>query len=404
MPSAAGTDTRPLWLVLHGSAEWYGSDKVLLATMAALRDDPAFRPVIVLHEDGPLRAALVAAGLEVHVAGVTKIRRALFTPVGVLQLPGQLAATCRALDAVAAGRRVGLVYSNTLAVLGGAVWAWRRRGPHLWHVHEILLHPALVRRGLPRLAAWASGHVLANSRQTQAWLEREAPSLAGRVSTVFNGLGPVPAPDAASAAAAAAVRARLGLRDGDVLATLAGRINAWKGQDLLIEALARLAAAPGGPPLHVAIVGDVFAGQEALRERLHAQVAAAGLGTHVHFLPFVADIWPVWRASDIAVVPSTEPEPFGMVAIEAMACGLPVVAAAHGGLLDIVEPEATGLLFTPRSAVALADALARLAADAALRQRLGAAGAARQARHFSLAAQVAQTRTAGLALMQGEGA
>ncbi len=400
-PAAGGTDSRPLWLVLHGSAEWYGSDKVLLATMAALRDDPAFKPVVVLHEDGPLRAALAAAGLEVHVAGVTKIRRALFTPGGVLQLPGQLAATLRAFDTVAAGRRVGLVYSNTLAVLGGAVWASRRRRPHLWHVHEILLHPALVRRGLPRLAAWASGHVLANSRQTQAWLEREAPALAGRVSTVFNGLGAVPPADAA---AAAAVRARLGLRDGEVLATLAGRINAWKGQDLLVEAMARLQAQPGGPPLHVAIVGDVFPGQEALRERLHAQVAAAGLGARVHFLPFVADIWPVWRASDIAVVPSTEPEPFGMVAIEAMACGLPVVAAAHGGLLDIVEPESTGLLFTPRSAEALAAALARLAGDAALRRRLGAAGALRQASHFSLAVQVAQTRAAGLALMEGKGA
>jgi glycosyltransferase involved in cell wall biosynthesis len=113
----------------------------------------------------------------------------------------------------------------------------------------------------------------------------------------------------------------------------------------------------------------------------------------------VADIWPVWRASDIAVVPSTEPEPFGMVAIEAMACGLPVVAAAHGGLLDIVDDGRSGLLFTPRDADALAAALQRLAGDAALRQRLGSAGAQRQAEHFSLAAQVAQTRAAGLALM-----
>ncbi|MBK7517654.1 MAG: glycosyltransferase family 4 protein [Betaproteobacteria bacterium] len=141
-------------------------------------------------------------------------------------------------------------------------------------------------------------------------------------------------------------------------------------------------------------------GQEAVRDRLRAQVAAAGLQDRVQFLPFVDDIWPVWRASDIGVVPSTEPEPFGMVAIEAMACSVPVVAAAHGGLLDIVDDEVTGLLFQPRDAAALADALARLAGDAALRARLGAAGAARQAQHFSLAAQVAQTRAAGLALMQ----
>ena len=388
---------RPLWLVVHGSAELYGSDKVLLATMAAMRDDPAFVPVVVLHDDGPLRAALHAAGVEVHVGGVTKIRRAMFTPGGVLRLPAQLAATGRMLEAVAAGRPVGLVYSNTLAVLGAAVWARRRRLPHLWHVHEILQHPALVRRGLPWLAARLSGHVLANSRQTQAWLEREAPSLLGRVSTVFNGLGAVPAPDAA---AAAAVRQVLGVAPSDVLATLAGRLNAWKGQDLLIAAMALLGKQQRRGGLHVALVGAVLAGQEAVRDRLRAQVAAAGLQDRVQFLPFVDDIWPVWRASDIGVVPSTEPEPFGMVAIEAMACSVPVVAAAHGGLLDIVDDEVTGLLFQPRDAAALADALARLAGDAALRARLGAAGAARQAQHFSLAAQVAQTRAAGLALMQ----
>jgi len=112
----------------------------------------------------------------------------------------------------------------------------------------------------------------------------------------------------------------------------------------------------------------------------------------VHFVAFRADIYPVWRASDIAVVPSIEPEPFGLVAIEAMACGVPVVAAAHGGLLDIVEHEVSGLLFTPRDVDALAHSLLRLAGDAALRQRLGAAGKLRQAAQFSIQSQVQQTR------------
>jgi glycosyltransferase involved in cell wall biosynthesis len=81
-----------------------------------------------------------------------------------------------------------------------------------------------------------------------------------------------------------------------------------------------------------------------------------------------------------------------------MACGLPVVAAAHGGLLDIVDDGVSGVLFAPRDAAALAAALQRLADDAPLRARLGAAGAQRQAARFSLSAQVAQTRAAGLAL------
>jgi glycosyltransferase involved in cell wall biosynthesis len=402
--SAAGTSTpdlpevaaRVVWLVLHGSAELYGSDKVLLLTMAEMARDPVFMPVVVLNEDGPLRPALEAAGIEVHVGPVTKIRRAMFTPAGVFAIPRQLLDTARLLRRVTGGRRVGLVYSNTLAVLGGAIWAWRLRLPHLWHVHEILQRPAAVRMGLPWLAARLSRHVLANSHQTRAWLEQQAPSLRGRVTTVFNGLGRVPARDAV---AAQNVRRMLGLNAGDVLATVAGRLNAWKGQDLLIEAVARLAARNGLGALHVAIVGDVVPGQEAIRDGLRAQVAAAGLAARVHFLPFIDDIWPVWHASDIAVVPSTEPEPFGMVAIEAMACGLPVVAAAHGGLLDIVEDGVTGLLFEPRNAQALAEALVRLTEGADERARLGAAGALRQARCFSLDAQVSGIRAAGLALM-----
>jgi glycosyltransferase involved in cell wall biosynthesis len=117
-----------------------------------------------------------------------------------------------------------------------------------------------------------------------------------------------------------------------------------------------------------------------------------GLTSFVHFVPFVSDIYNVWRASDIAVVPSTEPEPFGMVAIEAMACGLPVVAAAHGGLLDIVLDGQTGLLFEPRDASALAEQLFCLACDPQLRLQLGQAGAMRQLSVFSLHTQVEQTR------------
>ena len=110
------------------------------------------------------------------------------------------------------------------------------------------------------------------------------------------------------------------------------------------------------------------------------------------FNSFEVDIFSVWRGSQIAVVPSTEPESFGMVAIEAMACGLPVLAAGHGGLLDIVLPEQTGLLFEPGNAAALADALARLAADPALRARLGAAGAQRQSEVFSMDRQAERTQ------------
>jgi len=386
MSTVTASETTPLALFLHGSAVLYGSDKVLLNVVVALRAEGVLLPVVVLNEDGPLRAALAAAGVEVHVATVVKIQRAMLGPA----LPWTVLCESRRafadLDRIAGGRSVRLVYSNTLAVLGGAFWARQRGLPHLWHVHEMPSRPAFVSWALPRLASWFSQAVIANSNQTRIWLQKQAPALAGRTSVAFNGLAHTPM---AAPSFAQEFRSRLGLAGTDVLVVLAGRINRMKGQDLLIEAASLLLETGMLGRLQFLIVGDTVPGDEALRDALSSRAEALGLGSRVRFLPFTEDIFGVWAAADIAVVPSTEPEAFGLVAIEAMACGRAVVAAAHGGVLDIVEDGVTGVLFPPRDAKALADALARLANDDGLRRRLGEAGPSRQRRLFSLEAQVA---------------
>ena len=86
----------------------------------------------------------------------------------------------------------------------------------------------------------------------------------------------------------------------------------------------------------------------------------------------------------MVVVPSTDPEPLGRVAVEAMAFGKPVIAAAHGGLIEIVQPGVTGLLVTPRDRAALAQAMMALAVSPALRETMGQAGKARQQAVFSV--------------------
>ena len=396
IPMANGSGATPLVLFLHGSADMYGSDKVLLNLATALLSKGVLLPVVVLHEDGPLCAALAAAGVEVHVATVVKVQRRMLGPTLPWSLLRELSRAFTDLDRIAAGRAVRLVYSNTLAVLGGAFWARRHGLRHLWHVHEILNRPAAVRRGLPWLADRLSASVISNSQQTQDWLLRQAPRLADRAAVVFNGLPLPPQPDPL---AAAKFRFGAGVPVGALLITVAGRLNHWKGQDLFIEALALMSRRGTLGSMHAAIVGDVFAGHEDLRAQLVAQADAAGLAQRVHFVPFVKDIWSVWRTTDIAVVPSIEPEPFGMVAIEAMACGVPVIAAAHGGLLDIIEHERSGLLFRPRDASALADAIERLSGCSELRRSLGASGEVRQAVMFSLETQVRRTQELCLAVM-----
>lgn len=381
----SSTTNLPIVLFVHGSAEMYGADKVLLNLAEGLARAGEFQPVVALHEDGPLRAVLVEGGIEVHVMTVLKITRAMYTPIGVRSLPRLASAACRNLDNVVAGRRIALVHSNTLAVLGGALWARRRGHRHVWHVHEIILKPALARRGLPWIADRLSHCVVSISPATETWLLGQVPRLANRSVVVPNGLPSIPVPDWA---AVSSFRRMIRADDGHVVATVAGRLNHWKGQGLLIEAAALLKREGRLGALRIAIVGDVFAGHEDFKSRLVAQVQLLGLEDEVRFVPFVRDIYAVWHGSQIAVVPSTEPEPFGMVAIEAMACKVPVVAAAHGGLLDIVDDQVTGILFEPGSVRGLADALARIGGDSKLRRAWGEAGMARQQMRFSLDRQV----------------
>jgi len=175
-----------------------------------------------------------------------------------------------------------------------------------------------------------------------------------------------------------------------LVVTLMGRINRWKGQSLFIEAADKLRRR-GFKNVHFLIVGSAVAGQEDLVEDLHHKIAQSSVAAHVHILAFTHDVWSVWDASDIAVVPSTEPEPFGMVAIEAMASGRPVVVAAHGGLLDIVEDGVSGLQFEANNAAKFAEAMEKLLLSADLRKQMGLAGKQRQEAVFSLHSQVEST-------------
>lgn len=374
-------------LFVHQSAELYGSDRVLLILATTLKEGGLVWPIVVLPWSGPLHAALEAAGVEVHVAEVLKLERAALNPGGFLRTAVRALRVTRQLDAVAGHRRVAVVHSNTLAVLGGAWWAWRRGIPHVWHVHEILLKPAWLARLFPRLVGRWSHCAVANSRATEQWLLAHQPQLSDRTRVVYNALPAVPAP---LPAAVAAFRRSIGATAESVVVTLAGRLNHWKGQGLLIDALAALKRRGGLAGVVVAIVGDSVPGQEYVRDQLMEQASSAGLGGIIAFVPFSQDIWPIWFGTQIAVVPSRHPESFGLVAVEAMAAAVPVVAAAHGGLLEIVEDGGTGLLFAPGDAEALANALGRLIEDSTLREALGAAGAKRQEELFSGTGQARQ--------------
>lgn len=151
-----------------------------------------------------------------------------------------------------------------------------------------------------------------------------------------------------------------------------GDLSPDKGVGVLLEAYAGLEQAP---PL-------VLIGRRVPQTPQRLPPGVLELGSWPH-----AAVMEAWRRCSLALAPSTWPEPFGIVAIEAMACGRPVIASRAGGLPDLVADGESGILVPPGEAEALRQAMARLLADPGLRERMGAA-AARRARQFTASAVV----------------
>ncbi|WP_424183304.1 D-inositol-3-phosphate glycosyltransferase [Actinokineospora sp. G85] len=180
-------------------------------------------------------------------------------------------------------------------------------------------------------------------------------------------------------------RAALGIRPDAVVLAFIGRVQPLKAPDVLLRAAAELLARGGVPRerLVVLVVGGPSGSGLEQPAALQDLAAALGIADVVRFLPPQAGdaLAAVYRAADVVAVPSHN-ESFGLVALEAQACGTPVVAAAVGGLPVAVADGRSGLLVAGHRTDDWADALGRLVRSPALRSEL-AGGAVRHAHEFS---------------------
>jgi glycosyltransferase involved in cell wall biosynthesis len=360
-----------------------GAERVLLSAIRGARDHlPAARASVVLFADGPLRAEAERLGADVTVvplparlaalgdAGLRGGGRARLGRAALGAAPAAAVFVRRLRDVL---RRLApdLIHSNGLKAhaLGGLA---RPRGvPVLWHLHDFPSHRPVMAHLLRHLTGGVAGGI-AISDAVQRDAEAVLPGVA--ISVVRNAV------DTGHFAPA--------VRDGAELDRLAGLPPAgpgavrvglvatyaiWKGQDVFLDALARLPA--DGPPVRGYVVGGPIyatAGSQFTRDELERRARANGLDGRVGFIPFQPDPADVYRMLDVAVHASTRPEPFGLTIAEAMGCGKPVVVAEAGGAAELFTPGHDGLGHTPGDAAGLAAAIARLAADPGLRARLGA--------------------------------
>jgi glycosyltransferase involved in cell wall biosynthesis len=268
---------------------------------------------------------------------------------------------------------VDLVYSNTAAVFEGAIAARLAGKPHVWHVHEVLERQSRLRSLAPiswikRLIRRYSSTVIFESRASMCVFTSSTPLPRGAV--IHNPLRfSSDEPEVTQSDA----RHRLGLPVHAWIVAYVGQFIDRKDPLTLIDAFARLADCDDAMLL--------MAGDGPLRAAVEARIASLGLQSRCKVLPFQKDVRTVYSAIDVLALPSKY-ESFGLVLIEAAACGKPVVAMRSQGPEEIVIDGVTGLLTPPGDWGALADALRRLHGSPQEYRRMASAAKAHVAEFF----------------------
>ena len=366
-----------------------GAEACLVDALAVVRQARAqWQTVVILAEDGPLAGRSRENGAEVHLlpfpSEIAKLGDS--GQKGRASLAWRMAFTApRAMSYRSALRslldqiRADIVHTNgfKMHVLGAL--AKPKQAATVWHIHDYIGSRAVMARLMRRLASRTdaiitnSQHVADDTRRIVGDGAHIVPVLNVVDLAEFTPDGPSLDLDRLSGLnPSPAGTVRVGL-----IATLAW----WKGHRLFLRGMAALA--PEMPVRGYYIGGALYKtqSQESLDE-LRQFARELGVAGCVGFSGVVSEPAAAMRALDVLVHTSTEPEPFGRVLVEAMACGKPVITTGLGGAAEIVSLDDCALTIDPQNPESLADALRKLASDTDLRRRLGQNGQSIARRHF----------------------
>jgi glycosyltransferase involved in cell wall biosynthesis len=261
-----------------------------------------------------------------------------------------------------------LPYTAALARLVALSLPRRHQPVVVYTEHSLWNKAAVVTKALNRATVGIDGALIVVSVAARDALPRP---LRSRARVVVHGVNRDRFDTllAQRVAVRAEVRAELGVAEDEVLALTVANLRSEKGYDVLLEAARRVVTA--GIPVRFISVG-----RGPLEAQLASATDAAGLGEHLRFLHTRTDTVRLMIGADLFVLPSHQ-EGLPVALMEAMSAGLPVVATIVGGVPDIVTDGVEGLLVPPGRADLLAQAVMRVAQDAALRSRLARGSLAR---------------------------
>ena len=372
-------------LYVHSSSQLWGSDRCLYH-MLKLIDRRRYQPCVILPRKGPLSEKIEALDIDIIYPPCMSILYRFRNPVNCFFYFVKLFIEIIWLTVFFKRRRVALVHVNTSSVIGPLIAARLCRVPAICHLREIRVSPRIVGRALVTIVNLLASHVISISKAVAdfantGWIKPlsleiihdglDNPEYTGQKTDDRNSvLGP---PSSVFCLPP----------EGCKVVSVIGRITFWKGIHVFIDAAKIVLRSL--PDTYFLIVGASDTKQSAkYQKRLADDVRKSAISNRIIFTGFVNDIHGILHRTDVFVLPSVYPEPFGMIVIEAMLAGKPVVATSHGGPIELIEDGKDGFLVKPNDHRQLAEKIAVLIKDPSLCKEMGRRAHLHVARDFQM--------------------
>lgn len=342
-----------------------GAERMLLMILARL-DRDAVQPVAVCPRQGELTDRLSELNVDVEPIALLEARFTWRVDRLFRYLKSLYDVTAELRQAVKHARP-DLIHANSIrAGLVATIATARLSMPVVWHLHdELPSHPLSTFIRLFALLASRSRFLAVSNAVSKNFRGSVAP-LQKRLTVILNAIDETRfTPDARERTFK---RVELGVENAECVVGIVGQITPRKGQLELVRAFANVLKEL--PKAVLIVVGaPLFNRDQDYADLVIESARKLGIANSVRMLGPRSDVASIMQTLDLLVVNSTV-EPFGLVAVEAMACGTPVIATNTGGLPEIIEHERTGWLIPARDERALAAAIVTLTNRPALRIRL----------------------------------
>lgn len=327
-------------LILMPIAEKRGGAEQLLRMFLSRLPDLRLECTIVFLEDGPMHQECIESGLSSTVI-----------PAGRLRHVGRSIQTVRRIAELASETRADLIFSwMPTAHLYGAFASAIASIPGAWYQHGLPQNTTWLNRlvsFLPAAGVIACSETVAQAER-EHWPEHPTKIVPPCVDTDRFDPAVLPSPEA--------VRQQLNLPDGGPLIGTVGRLQRWKGMHTLVRAMPKVLARY--PDAHALIVGGRHEHEPEYEAFLAREIEMRGLQDRILRVGFQSNV-PLWMQAMDVFVHAADHEPFGMVILESMSLGKPVVAGDQGGPTEIITEGENGLMAPYEDADALARQILR---------------------------------------------